>query len=65
MPIAKGILEAHGGTIWMESEGYDEIRCPGSIFHLMVPIYTQPPKPATQIIFEQQHLNRSNRAKNG
>lgn len=64
LPIAKGILEAHGGTIWMESKGYDEIRCPGSIFHLMVPIYNQPPQPSTQIFSEQQHLNHSNR-KNG
>ncbi len=38
LPIAKGIIEAHGGTIWAESDGYDEIRCPGSIFHIMVPM---------------------------
>ncbi|MCX8061112.1 MAG: HAMP domain-containing histidine kinase [Anaerolineales bacterium] len=53
LPIAKGILEAHGGTIWMESEGYDEVRCPGSIFHLMVPIYTQPPEPSKNLFSRQ------------
>jgi signal transduction histidine kinase len=38
LPIAKGIIEAHGGTIWAESEGYDEVRCPGSTFHIMIPM---------------------------
>jgi len=38
LPIAKGIIDAHGGTIWAESDGYDENRCPGSIFHIMVPM---------------------------
>jgi signal transduction histidine kinase len=38
LPIAKGIVEAHGGTIWAESDGYDEIECPGSIFHIMIPM---------------------------
>ncbi|GAB4476947.1 MAG: hypothetical protein Kow0088_15230 [Anaerolineales bacterium] len=56
LPIAKGILEAHGGTIWMESEGYDEIKCPGSVFHLMVPIYIQPPKMSTQIFSDHRGL---------
>lgn len=38
LPIAKGIIEAHGGTIWAESDGYDEVACPGSVFHLMIPM---------------------------
>ncbi len=36
--ITKGIVEAHGGRIWVESEGHDEERCPGSRFHLLLPI---------------------------
>jgi signal transduction histidine kinase len=38
LPIAKGIIEAHGGTIWAESEGYSEQTYPGSIFHIMIPM---------------------------
>jgi signal transduction histidine kinase len=37
LPITRGILEAHGGSIWVESEGYDEIKCPGSTFHILIP----------------------------
>ncbi len=36
--IAKGIIEAHGGTIWAESPGVDEKALPGSRFHLMIPM---------------------------
>ncbi|MGQ9584098.1 MAG: sensor histidine kinase [Anaerolineae bacterium] len=38
LPIARGIIEAHGGRVWVESEGYDEARCPGSEFHLVLPV---------------------------
>jgi len=38
LAIAKGIMEAHGGNIWAESPGYDEEACPGSTFHIMVPV---------------------------
>jgi signal transduction histidine kinase len=41
--IAKGILEAHGGTIWVESAGYDEENLPGSTFHILLPLQSQPP----------------------
>lgn len=38
LPIAKGIIEAHGGRIWVESEGQDEERLPGSVFHIVLPV---------------------------
>jgi len=38
LSIAKGLIEAHGGTIWAESDGYDEQACPGSTFHVMIPM---------------------------
>jgi signal transduction histidine kinase len=31
-------LEAHGGKIWAESEGYDEESLPGSTFHMLLPV---------------------------
>jgi signal transduction histidine kinase len=36
--IAKGITEAHGGKIWVESEKHDEEACPGSQFHVILPV---------------------------
>ena len=41
LPIAKGIIEAHGGRIWVESDGFDEIQCPGSTFHILLPMRNQ------------------------
>jgi signal transduction histidine kinase len=43
LPIARGILDAHGGSIWAESPGYNEQTCPGSIFHILIPIRTESP----------------------
>ncbi len=43
LQITKGILEAHGGAIWVESEGYDEENCPGSKFHILIPMRSEPP----------------------
>jgi len=37
LAITKGVIEAHGGKIWVESKGYDEERCPGSTFHILLP----------------------------
>lgn len=37
LAITKGIIEAHGGALWVESEGYDEVQYPGSNFHVLIP----------------------------
>ena len=49
LPIAKGIIEAHGGRIWVESSGYDEDRLPGSTFYIVLPVNVPVPEP-TQIV---------------
>jgi len=38
LAIARGIVEAHGGFLWAESEGRDEERRPGSRFHVLLPV---------------------------
>lgn len=38
LPIARGIIEAHGGRLWAESPGYDPVNCPGSMFHIALPV---------------------------
>lgn len=43
LPITKGLIEAHGGAIWVESEGCDEVELPGTTFHILLPIVTEPP----------------------
>jgi signal transduction histidine kinase len=43
LPITRGILEAHGGSIWVESPGFDEKTFPGSTFHLLLPMQKENP----------------------
>lgn len=52
LPIARGILEAHGGSIWVESAGYDEEKCPGSTFHILVPARTESTDPKMAKLFD-------------
>ena len=52
LPIARGILEAHGGSIWVESPGYDEKTCPGSTFHILIPVRTESPDPKMAELFD-------------
>jgi len=50
--IAKGIVETHGGAICVESPGYDEIRCPGSTFHILLPIQAETPDQKLARLYE-------------
>ena len=38
LAIAAGIIKAHRGKIWVESEGYNEEKCPGSTFFIRLPM---------------------------
>jgi signal transduction histidine kinase len=38
LAIAQGLVRAHGGEIWVESEGYDEERCPGTNVYVRLPV---------------------------
>jgi signal transduction histidine kinase len=38
LAIARGIVQAHKGRIWVESPGFDEQRCPGSRFYVRLPV---------------------------
>lgn len=44
LPIARGVAEVHGGSLWVESPGYDPEKCLGSKFHLILPV-GEPPTP--------------------
>lgn len=38
LALVKGAVEAHGGLVWVESEGRDEKNCPGSTFKVLLPL---------------------------
>ena len=42
LAIAKGLVEAHGGKIWVESPGFDIKNTPGSAFHVILPTKAEP-----------------------
>jgi signal transduction histidine kinase len=58
LPIARGILEAHGGSIWVQSEGHDETRNPGSTFHILIPARTESPDPSMTKLFDTLGKNK-------
>ena len=44
LPIARGIVTAHGGMLWVESPGYDEVANRGTTVHIMLPLLSEPPE---------------------
>ena len=41
LALVRGIARAHGGKVWVESTGHDEVNFTGSTFYLMLPL--EPP----------------------
>jgi signal transduction histidine kinase len=41
LAIARGIVEAHSGRIWVESPGHNEQTNPGSTFFVSLPVEKQ------------------------
>jgi signal transduction histidine kinase len=63
LPIAKGIIQAHEGTIWVESDGHDEVNCPGTTVHIVLPLRSEPPDDRTARLFAR--LYSGEKIKNG
>jgi signal transduction histidine kinase len=51
LPITKGIIDGHGGRIWVNSAAHDEETYPGSTFHVVLPV--MPPAIAIRARIDQ------------
>lgn len=38
LTLVKAIIQAHKGRVWVDSPGFSEEKCPGSIFHVVIPL---------------------------
>ncbi len=62
LTIAKGVIEAHGGKIWAESEYHSLEDCPGSTFYVLLPVrQPQDEKRAVTIDSQMKPPSRSTR----
>ena len=46
LSVVKGIVEAHGGKIIVESPGHDDEACPGTTARIFLPVRYEPPSSA-------------------
>ncbi|BCR04862.1 PAS domain-containing sensor histidine kinase [Desulfuromonas versatilis] len=57
LTIVKGIVDTHGGEIWVESRGYNPKTNPGSEFHLLLPLVAANPQWVRAALDEEEfHL---------
>ncbi len=54
LSITRGIIEAHGGTIWVNSEGCNEETCPGTSFHILLPDRNEATDPKVTKLFASE-----------
>ena len=48
LTIARGVVEGHGGRIWIESDGNDSEKLPGSTFYVLLPL--KPPEGSRRVM---------------
>jgi signal transduction histidine kinase len=47
LALVRGVARAHGGKVWVESVGHDEVHFPGCTFYLQLPVNSPGPQSPT------------------
>ena len=48
LALVRGVARAHGGKVWVESAGHDEVNFTGSTFYLMLPLAPRAEHPRSE-----------------